>query len=66
MNRETAYWQHLLERVAEDLESTAGRETDPKRRRWLESRAMRIRQRLHEGVPDDFRVAPAQRMNPRS
>lgn len=65
MNRETAYWQQLLERVAADLESAAGRETDPKRRRWLESRAMRIRQRLHDGVPDDFSEPTGQRMNPR-
>jgi hypothetical protein len=52
--REAAYWRHLLLRIAEDLEHTAGLERDPKRRAWLASRAMRVRQRLHEGMPASF------------
>ena len=65
-HREIAYWRQLLERVATDLESAAAREADPKRRDWLAARAMRIRQRLHEGVPDSFTGVAAQRMNPRT
>ena len=53
--REIAYWQHLLVRIAEDLERTAATEREPQRRDWLLSRAMRIRQRLHEGMPASFR-----------
>jgi hypothetical protein len=52
--REVLYWRELLTRVAEELESKAATETDPTRKRWLAARAMRIRRRLHEGVPDEF------------
>jgi hypothetical protein len=52
--REVAYWRTLLVRVAEDLEHTAGVESDPKRKRWYESRATRIRQRPYEGLPKTF------------
>lgn len=52
--RETLYWRELLARVAEELESKAGGESDPTRKRWLSARAMRIWQRLHEGMPADF------------
>ena len=54
--REARYWRELLARVAEELESKAGTESDPTRKRWLSARAMRIRRRLHEGVPDDFEI----------
>ncbi len=64
-HREIAYWRDLLERIAADLESAAGGENDVARKSWLEARAMRIRQRLHEGVPESFRGAASQRMNPR-
>lgn len=48
------------------LEHAAGIEPDPKRRTWFESRAMRIRKRLHDGVPEDFDGTPGhQRMNRR-
>jgi hypothetical protein len=52
--REATYWRDLLTRIAEDLEHAAGVEREPRRRSWLSSRAMRIRQRLHEGVPSAF------------
>ena len=61
--REIAYWQHLLTRISEDLESAAGRARDANRRSWLSARAMRIRQRLHEGVPSSFTIGSVQRMN---
>ena len=53
--REVAFWRDLLTRIAEDLEHAAGVERKPRRRSWFSSRAMRIRQRLHEGVPTSFR-----------
>lgn len=53
-DRDSAYWRELLTRIAEDLEHAADGEIDGKRRAWFASRAMRIRQRLHEGVPDAF------------
>ena len=56
--RETLYWRQLLERVAGDLEVLAGSETDATRKRRLVARAMRIRQRLHEGMPGDFDLSP--------
>jgi len=56
--RETLYWQQLLERVASDLEMLAGSESDAARARRLAARAMRIRRRLHEGMPGDFDVSP--------
>jgi hypothetical protein len=54
--RENRYWRLLLERIAQDMERTAAREADPKRERWLRSRALRIRQRLHAGVPDGWKM----------
>ena len=56
--RETLYWQQLLERVASDLEVLASNESDAARARRLAARAMRIRRRLHEGMPSDFDVSP--------
>ena len=65
-DREMVYWRELLARVAEDLEHTAEAETDGKRKAWFSSRAMRIRQRLHDGVPEGFTPdSGQQRMNPR-
>lgn len=65
-DRETTYWRELLTRVAADLEHTAEAEPDAKRKGWLSSRAMRIRRRLHEGVPEDFIPDSGQQsMNPR-
>ncbi len=52
---EVRYWRHLLEQVARDMEATAGLEHDPKRERWLRARALRIRRRLLEGLPDRWR-----------
>ena len=64
--REASYWRHLLLRIAEDLEHTAGTERDARRRHWLASRAMRIRQRLHEGMPPSFEEpGPRAAMTPR-
>ena len=54
VRREACYWRQLLTRIAEDLEHAAGLERDPRRRSWFASRAMRVRQRLHEGVPATF------------
>jgi hypothetical protein len=48
--QEAAYWRALFTRIAEDLEHAAGVERDPRRRLWFASRAMRIRQRLHDEV----------------
>lgn len=56
--RETIYWRQLLERVAGDLEILAGNEPDPARGSRLAARAMRIRRRLHEGMPTDFDLSP--------
>lgn len=56
-HREVVYWRDLLTRIAEDLEHAAGLESEQRRRSWFVSRAMRIRQRLHEGVPATFRGA---------
>lgn len=56
--RETIYWQQLLERVAGDLEILAGNEPDQARASRLAARAMRIRRRLHEGMPSDFDLSP--------
>jgi len=59
LHLEVLYWRQLLERVATDLESLAARESEARRRARLAARAMRIRRRLHEGMPDDFQLAPA-------
>jgi hypothetical protein len=56
--REVIFWRQLLERVAADLEALAGHETAPERAKRLVARAMRIRRRLHEGVPDGFTTDP--------
>jgi len=62
---EANYWRELLTKIAEDLEHAAAAEVDGKRKSWFSSRAMRIRQRLHEGVPGGFTPATGhQRMNP--
>jgi len=53
-DRESAYWRELLTRIAEDLEHATDAEVDGKRKAWFSSRAMRIRQRLHESVPEGF------------
>jgi hypothetical protein len=50
-----AYRRDLLHQVAVDMESTAKRETLPDRR-WFESRARRIRERLEHGVPPRWTV----------
>lgn len=63
--RESFYWQEILTKVAQDLEHSACIETDADRKAWLESRAMRIRKRLHDGTPEDYVPnTGAQRMNP--
>ena len=49
--RAIAYWKDLLARVADDLDATAAREDDIKRRRWFDSRSRRIRELLAEPVP---------------
>jgi hypothetical protein len=54
--REAKYWKLLLEKVAQDMERTAAAEYDPRRERWLRSRALRIRQRLHAGVPEGWKM----------
>jgi hypothetical protein len=66
LQREITYWRELLTRVAEDLEHAAESEADGKRKAWFSSRAMRIRQRLHEGLPENFTSDSGhQRMSPR-
>ena len=63
LHREVLYWRRLLERVAGDLESIVGREPDLTRSRLLAARAMRIRQRLHEGMmPAEFDPSPFLRL----
>lgn len=65
LRAEIAFWRDILTKVAQDLERTACSEKDAARKDWLERRAMRIRQRLHEGMPDGYVADPlAQRMNP--
>jgi hypothetical protein len=64
-HREVLYWRQLLERVAGELERIAGREPDPARGRLLSARAMRIRKRLHEGMPADFDPSPMSKPPPR-
>jgi hypothetical protein len=54
---EVVYWRDLLTRVAKDLERAAGSEADAKRKAWFTSRAMRIRQRLHDGMPEGWSAA---------
>jgi hypothetical protein len=55
--REVLYWRELLARAA-DLESKAGTEADAIQAHWCRARAMRIRRRLHEGMPDDYDMSP--------
>jgi hypothetical protein len=59
--REVAYWRMLLTRVADDLDNAAIAEPDPKCKRWYESRATRIRQRLDCGVPSGWSSATSPR-----
>lgn len=54
--REIAYWRHILTEVAKDMDATA--EKSPEQRRWCESRAKRIRQRLEFGVPPRWTQPP--------
>jgi hypothetical protein len=61
LHREVLYWRQLVERVAGELERIVNRETDPARAKVLSARAMRIRQRLHEGMPADFDPSPVSR-----
>lgn len=49
--RQVAFWKDLLARVANDIDGTAAREDDVKRRRWFQSRSRRIRELLAEPVP---------------
>jgi hypothetical protein len=56
--REVLYWRELLSRVAAELELMVGKETDAARAQWLSARAMRIRRRLHEGMPADYDSSP--------
>lgn len=55
--RAIAYWRELLARVADDIDTTAAREDDVKRRTWCQSRSKRIRQLLAEPVPPGWSVA---------
>jgi hypothetical protein len=65
LRREITYWQELLTKVAQDLERAASVEKDPKTKAWFSGRAMRIRKRLHDGMPEDYVPdTGAQRMNP--
>ena len=54
--REVSFWRNLLAQVAEDLDRGADRETDGPRKKWLRARACRIRKRLDEGVPGDWKM----------
>ena len=64
-DRESAYWRELLTRIAEDLEHATDAEVDGKRKAWFSSRAVPIRQRLHEGLPEGFTPTTGhQRTNP--
>jgi hypothetical protein len=56
--REVLYWRELLSRIAAELELVAGTEADAERARWASARAMRIRKRLHDGMPADYDVSP--------
>ena len=49
--RENLWLRELLMKVAEDLEGQAGSDAEKRRRR-----AQRIRLRLHEGVPEEWRT----------
>ena len=49
--RENLWLRELLAKVAQDLEGQAGSDADQRRRR-----AQRIRLRLHEGVPEEWRT----------
>ena len=62
---EALYWRELCVRVAEKLESKVGTESDPTRRCWFSARAMRIRKRLHEGMPAEFDLSPESKPPPR-
>jgi hypothetical protein len=59
--RQVADWRTLLTRVADDLEHAASAEPDAKHKRWYESRATRIRQRLDCGVPGGWSSATSPR-----
>lgn len=54
--RQIAFWRDLLARVADDLDATATREDDARRRRWFETRSRRIRELLAEPVPPAWSV----------
>jgi hypothetical protein len=57
LRRQIAFWRDLLARVADDIDATAAREGDVKRRRWFESRSKRIHELLAEPVPPGWSVA---------
>lgn len=46
--RAIAFWRDLLARVADDMDATAAREEDARRRRRFETRSRRIRELLAE------------------
>lgn len=54
LRREIAYWRDLLARVADDMVDTGGRDVDPKRKRWFESRSSRIKGLLDYPVPSSW------------
>ena len=53
IRRENLWLRELLRRVSADLEHVAA-QTEPAHRGRLEQRAMRIRQRLWEGMPEEW------------
>ncbi len=55
--REIAYWRDILAKIADDIDATAAREDDVKRRRWFDTRSRRIRELLAEPVPPGWSVA---------
>lgn len=54
--REIAYWREMLAKVADDIDATAAREEDARRRRLFESRPKRIEELLAEPVPPGWSV----------
>lgn len=55
--REIAYLRDILCRVADDIDATAAREDDVKRRRWFTARSRRIRELLAEPIPPAWSAA---------
>ena len=52
--QQLVFYRHLLKRIAKDMEAAARAEDDPKRRKWFESRARRVRDHLVRGMPEDW------------